>query len=147
MSTPGMTDDDRRHVTIEYFKRFDAGKDVLDLFADDAYVYFPKHRPARNLEEVRQLFGDVGSLFASIVHEVPYFNHIVQGERVVVEGTTYGALAHGQEWRAGQGLGGRFCNVFEVRDDKIQRLHIYLDPDYADQDTARYPWLDNAAQR
>jgi hypothetical protein len=31
--------------------------------------------------------------------------------------------------------------VFEIRDGKIQRLFVYLDPDYADADTARYPWL------
>jgi len=32
-------------------------------------------------------------------------------------------------------------DVFEVRDWLIQRCFIYLDPDYAAQDTARYPWL------
>jgi hypothetical protein len=32
-----------------------------------------------------------------------------------------------------------------VRDGLIQRLHIYLDPDYAGHDTARYPWLRDAA--
>jgi hypothetical protein len=31
--------------------------------------------------------------------------------------------------------------VFEIRDWKIQRCFIYLDPDYAGKDTARYPWL------
>lgn len=36
---------------------------------------------------------------------------------------------------------GRWCDVFEIPDGKIQRLFVYLDPDYADTDTARYPWL------
>ena len=36
---------------------------------------------------------------------------------------------------------GRFCDVFEIRDWLIQRVFIYLDPDYAGRDTARYPWL------
>jgi hypothetical protein len=40
------------------------------------------------------------------------------------------------EWGAG-----RWCDVFEIRDWKIQRCFIYLDPDYAGRDTARYPWL------
>jgi hypothetical protein len=31
--------------------------------------------------------------------------------------------------------------VFEIRDGKIQRCFIYLDPDYAGRDTGRYPWL------
>jgi hypothetical protein len=36
---------------------------------------------------------------------------------------------------------GRWCDVFEIRDWKIQRVFIYLAPDYAGKDTARYPWL------
>ena len=36
---------------------------------------------------------------------------------------------------------GRWCDVFEIRDWKIQRCFIYLDPDYAGGDNARYPWL------
>ncbi|NYF59968.1 hypothetical protein [Micromonospora purpureochromogenes] len=36
---------------------------------------------------------------------------------------------------------GRWRDVSEIRDWKIQRVFIYLDPDYAGQDTARYPWL------
>ncbi len=39
------------------------------------------------------------------------------------------------------GRPGRWCDVFEIRDWKIHRCFIYLDPDYAGKDTARYPWL------
>ena len=39
----------------------------------------------------------------------------------------------------------RWCDVFEIRDFKIQRCFIYLDPDYAGADTARYPWLKEAS--
>jgi len=144
MTVQLMTDDDRRQITVQYFKRLDAGQDFFDLFADDAYVSFPKHQPARGIDEVRQLFSDIIVLFKSIVHEVPYFNYVIQGEQVVGEGTTHGMLADGTEWRAGLGLGGRFVDVFEIRDGKIQRLFIYLDPDYADADRARYPWLTSA---
>ncbi|MEU5403335.1 nuclear transport factor 2 family protein [Streptomyces sp. NPDC005963] len=130
-----------RAVAEAYFKRMDAGQDFLDLFADDAYVCFPKHAPARGLEEVRGLFGDIFVLFRSVVHEIAYFNYIAQGDFLIVEGTTHGELADGTRWRATEGLGGRFCNVFEIREGKIRRLHIYLDPDYGDADTERYPWL------
>lgn len=133
-----------RAIAEAYFKRMDSGQDFLDLFADDAYVVFPKHVPARGIEEVKGLFGDIFVLFTSVVHEIAYFNYIAQGDLLVVEGTTHGVLADGVRWRATEGLGGRFCNVFEIRDGKIQRLHIYLDPDYGDADTARYPWLSAA---
>jgi hypothetical protein len=42
--------------------------------------------------------------------------------------------------RPGPGAG-RWCDVFEIRDFLIQRVFIYLDPDYAGTDTDRYPWL------
>ena len=141
MTTTEIQSGADRAVADAYFKRMDAGQDFLDLFAEDAYVYFPKHTPARGIDEVRQLFADIFVLFKSVVHEVAYFNYITQGDRLVVEGTTHGVLADGTTWRATEGLGGRFCNVFEIRDGKIQRLHIYLDPDYGDADVARYPWL------
>ncbi|MGW6457632.1 nuclear transport factor 2 family protein [Streptomyces sp. NPDC055078] len=137
-------DNDRKAVAETYFKRMDAGADFIGLFAEDAYVYYPKHAPARGIEEVRKLFSDIFVLFGSVVHEVAYFNYITEGDRVVVEGLTHGVLADGTPWRATEGLGGRFCNVFEIRDGLIHRLHIYLDPDYGDADTARYPWLDSA---
>ena len=70
-----------------------------------------------------------------------YVNVIQQGDTVVVEGTSYGATKSGVEWRAGQTHAGRWCDVFEIRDFKIQRCFIYLDPDYESADTARYPWL------
>ena len=58
------------------------------------------------------------------------------------EGTSFGEHADGP-WRAGvpEWGAGRWCDVFEIRDWLIQRCFIYLDPDYAGKDTARYPWL------
>jgi hypothetical protein len=45
-------------------------------------------------------------------------------------------LLHHDKWAAGN-----WCDVFEIRDWKIQRVFVYLDPDYAGRDTERYPWL------
>jgi len=62
-----------------------------------------------------------------------------------VEGTSHGEHQDGP-WRAGvpESGAGRWCDVFEVRDWKIQRCFIYLDPDYAGKDVARYPWLNSS---
>jgi hypothetical protein len=135
-----------KEIAERYFKLTDSGGETLGLFDEHAYVCFPKHVPACGIKEVTELFGDVGKLFTSVVHEVAYFNYIEQHDRVVVEGFTHGVLADGTPWRATDTLGGRFCNVFEVRDGLIQRLHVYLDPDYGDFDTARYPWLTASAK-
>ena len=139
---PAMTEEDRKSIIDAYFKRLDAGEDVLDLFAADAQVYFPKWGVATGTDEIGQLFGDLGSIVNMLAHDYAYFNYIVDGDTVVVEGTSSGETSEGVEWQPDDTPGGgRWCDVFEIRDGEIQRLFIYLDPDYAGEDTDRYPWL------
>jgi hypothetical protein len=144
-----MTNEQRKSVAIEYLKAFDNGGvtsdggSILDLFASDAEVYFPKWGVARGADQIGQLFGDVGGTIKSILHHYANFNWVFSGEDVLVaEGTSHGEHRDGG-WRAGvpEHGAGRWCDVFEIRDWKIQRIFIYLDPDYAGKDTARYPWL------
>lgn len=142
-----MTNEQRKSVALEYLKRLDNGGDFFELFADDAQVYFPKWGLADGKEAIRRMFGAVGSTLAGIRHDYAYFNYICQDDTVVVEGTSSGRTAGGVEWRAGVTEAGRWCDVFEIRDFQIQRLFIYLDPDYAGADTARYPWLSDKASR
>jgi ketosteroid isomerase-like protein len=143
-----MTDEQRKSVAIEYLKAFDRagvtsdGGSILDLFADDAQVYFPKWGVAAGKEQIGRLFTDVGGTIKSIEHHFSNFNWVIAGDMVVCEGTSHGEHRDGP-WRAGvpETGAGRWCDVFEIRDWKIQRCFIYLDPDYAGQDTERYPWL------
>jgi ketosteroid isomerase-like protein len=144
ITTSTMTDERRRSIAIEFLKRVDRGEDVLDLFADDAQLYFPKNPLANGIDEIKQTFGNVGGTIAAVRHDYAYLNFVHSGDTLVVEATSSGRTADGAEWRAGVTLNGRSCNVFEIRDDKIQRLFVYLDPDWADADTARYPWLRHA---
>ena len=138
------TDEQRKVVALEYFKRLDTGEDFFELFTEDARVYFPKWGVASGRAEIEKLFGDVGATLSSIEHHYEYFNYVTNDDVVVVEGTSHGATVEGVEWRGGVTHAGRFCDVFEIRDGKIRRLFIYLDPDYAGADTGRYPWLDDS---
>jgi hypothetical protein len=149
VSTHTMIDEQRKSVALEYLKAFDnggvtsTGGSVLELFADDAQVYFPKWGLANGRTEIGKLFGDVGATIKKIVHDYSHFNWIMSGtDLFAVEGTSSGEHQDGP-WRSGEPewSAGRWCDVFEVRDFKIQRCFIYLDPDYAGKDTARYPWL------
>ncbi|HEU5030431.1 MAG TPA: nuclear transport factor 2 family protein [Spirillospora sp.] len=149
VSRQTMTDEQRKSVALEYLKGFDNGgvtsdgAPLLDLFADDAQVYFPKWGLATGKEAIGRLFGDVGATIASIEHHYASFNWVFSGgDTLVAEGTSHGEHRDGP-WRAGvpEWGAGRWCDVFEIRDWKIQRVFIYLDPDYAGGDTARYPWL------
>src|SRR5262249_159217 len=144
-----MTDEQRKSVALEYLKAFDNGGktsdggNILDLFADHPQVYFPKGGLAPGRDQIGKLFGDVGGTLKLIVHHYSHFNWIFSGSDLVVcEGTSHGERRDGS-WRAGtpEWGAGRWCDVFEIRDWKIERCFIYLDPDYAGGDTARYPWL------
>jgi ketosteroid isomerase-like protein len=141
VSTQSMSDEQRKSVALEYLKRLDRGEAFFDLLADDCQVYFPKWGLANGRAEFERLFMDLGSILKGIRHDYAYFNYVIAGDTVVVEGTSYGTTANGTRWRAGVTHAGNWCDVFEIRDFKIQRVFIYLDPDYAGEDTARYPWL------
>ena len=136
-----MTPEQMKSVALEYLKRLDRGDDFFDLFADDAQLYFPKYGVVNGVDEIQRLYGSVGQILAEITHDYAYFNFICEGDMLVVEGTSSGSTQSGAEWRAGVTHAGRWCDVFEIRDFKIQRLFIYLDPDYGSEDTERYPWL------
>ncbi len=149
LSTQTMTDEKRKALILEYFNTFDrggirsTGEPILSLFADDCMVWFPKWGLAKGVDEVGQMFADLGSTFEWIDHTTSHLNFVFSGgTTVAVEGLTRGRHRDG-DWQAGrpQWGAGRFCNIFEIWDMKIQRLHIYLDPDYAGRDTDRYPWL------
>lgn len=153
ISTQTMTDEQRKSVALEYLKAFDNGGvttdggSILDLFADDAQVYFPKWGIADGKDEIGKLFGDVGATLRHIRHDYADFNWIFSGsDTLVAEGRSAGEHRDGPwrsdvpEWGAG-----RWCDVFEIRDFLIQRVFVYLDPDYAGKDVARYPWLADVA--
>jgi hypothetical protein len=146
-----MTDEQRKSVALEYLKAFDNGGvtstagSILDLFAEDAQAYFPKWGLANGKAQIGQMFGDVGGTIKGITHDYSLFNWVLTGTDVLAcEGTSHGEHRDGP-WQAGEPewSAGRWCDVFEIRDFLIQRVFIYLDPDYAGQDTARYPWLDD----
>lgn len=140
---PAATNQDsHKALVMEYIKALDNGGttsnggSVLDLFSEDAQVYFPKWGLAKGKDEILKLFMEFGPTLKTIKHDYEgmVWTHS-GGDRIAVEGTSSG------EHRDGPWTDGHWCDVFEIKDSKIQRLSIYLDPDYAGKDTARYPWL------
>ena len=99
---------------------------------------------ATGRDQIGKLFGDVGGTLKSIA--APLLASSTGCSRAATwwscEGTSHGEHSDGA-WRAGvpEWGAGRWCDVFEIRDWQIHRCFIYLDPDYAGKDTARYPWL------
>jgi ketosteroid isomerase-like protein len=139
LSHETMTREQQRAVALEYFRRLDASEDMTDLFDPDAQLYFPKWGVAEGIDEIRRLWSEVGVLYREIHHFREYLNFVFGEHMLIVEGLSDGVAADGTPWEGGRTAAGRWCDVMEIRDFRIQRLFIYLDPDYAGADTGRYP--------
>ena len=113
ISKQPMNDEQRKSVALEYLKAFDnggttsTGGSILDLFADDAQVSFPKWGLATGKDAIGRMFGDVGATLERIVHDYANFNWIMTGtDTFACEGTSFGEHQDG-EWRAGRHARGK----------------------------------------
>jgi hypothetical protein len=101
VATQTMTDEQRKSVILEYLKRLDSGRDFIELFDDDAILYFPKWGLAKGIDQVRQCLTEAGSMFEAIEHHYAQFNYVFSGsDVVVVESASHGRHRDGS-WRAG----------------------------------------------
>ena len=130
-------------IAREYFIRADQGRaDVLELFQEDAEFYFPKFGFGFGRQSLFEIVKGFDNLLEYIRHDYDDMNFIPSGNYLVVEGTSQGKMS-GKSWAGGKTPGGRFCDVFKFRGQLISSLHIYLDPDYTDEDEARFRWGKN----
>jgi hypothetical protein len=138
-----FSDEDKIMIAREYFIRADQGKpELFDLFNDDFKFYFPKFGFGVGKESFLEMVKGFEGDLENIQHDYDTMIFIPSGNYVVVEGTSHGSMS-GKSWAGGKTPGGRFCNVFAFRDQRIISLHIYLDPDYTGVDEARFRWGKN----
>ena len=95
LTTGTMTDEQRKSVAVEYLKAFDNGGvttdggSILDLFADDALVYFPKWGLANGKDQIGRPVGDVGGTSSSSARACATCSCVGAGsDGVGVEGTS-----------------------------------------------------------
>ncbi len=133
-----LADRDKIKIVQEYFVRADQGRpDILELFHENAEIYFPKFGLGFGRQSLFEMVKGFERALEFIEHDYDGFTFMPSGDYLVVEGTSRGTLS-GKSWEGGKTPGGRFCNVFKFRDDRIASVHIYLDPDYAGEDEARF---------
>jgi len=124
-----------------YFDEVDSGQLPLELFTSDFEFYFPKFGVGRGPDEFREFAGGFWAAGYKARHHRSQLKFTASGRQVAVEGTTEGSDSDGRTWNGGETPGGRFCSVFEfTRDGLIERMHIYLDPDYTSLDKDRFHW-------
>ncbi|RFA11683.1 hypothetical protein B7R22_18380 [Subtercola boreus] len=141
MSTQAASGEDLIAITKEYFKRVDSGApDLLDLFTDDAQIFFPRFGYAHGKAEMVPFLVGLTTAVASFDHPEDRMVFTHGGNRVVVEGAENGVLASGVSFPGDARSAGLFCNVFEFEDHLISRLHVYADPDLAGVQPELFPW-------
>jgi ketosteroid isomerase-like protein len=113
--------------------------DILELFQEDAEVYFPKFGFGFGRNSFLEMVKGFEGVLEFIQHDYDRLTFIPSADYLIVEGTSHGRMS-GKPWAGGKTPGGRFCNVFKFRDGRISSLHIYLDPDYTGEDEARFRW-------
>jgi len=135
-----LSDQDKISVVRRYFVLADQGRrEVLDLFHEDAEIYFPKFGFGSGRDSLFDIVKGFEGILEYLQHDYDGMNFIPAGDYLVVEGTSHGKM-WAKTWSGGTTPGGRFCNVFRFRDDRLSSLHIYLDPDYTGDDEPRFRW-------
>ena len=135
-----LSGDKKLQTLLDYFKLADQGSPgVLDLFHEDVEFYFPKFGFGVGRQAFLEFVKGFEGTLEFIRHDYDRLTFISAGDHVVVEGTSHGKMS-GHTWVGGETPGGRFCNVFTFRSDRIASIHIYLDPDYTGEDAPRFRW-------
>ena len=131
---------------LRYFERSDAGQFPSDLFTEDFQFYVPKFGVGRGVREFMAMAANAG--VKQIRHPPDKLLLIEDGDNVAVEGTTEGTTANGVEWRGGSSPAGRFATIFTFnRAGLIERMYIYVDPDFDSGHAAGFRWNRGAAQQ
>ena len=133
----------RVDVAKEYFRRIDNGDPaILDIMTDDVEAYFPKYGVGYGKADFMEIAkGLMGSL-QSIKHDLDRMTFHEIGDFLIAEGFESGVMADGTPWPIEGRSEGRFVNVFGFSGNAIKRVYIYVDPDFATRDKARFLWRD-----
>lgn len=124
--------DSPKQATIRRFYDICDGRiesDVTALFTDDVQLYSPHFGIAHGLEGLAAAHRGRATI-KNLFHHVDEFKFFEQADHVIVEGTTQGETLSRRTWDGRKTIAGHFCAVFDFRDGKISRMHVYFDPNF-----------------
>ena len=105
-------DQDRIKVAREYFIRADEGRaDILELFHEDAEIYFPKFGFGFGRESLFEMVKGFAGALDYIRHDYDGLTFIPSGDYLVVEGTSQGKIS-GKSWAGGKTPGAAVSATF-----------------------------------
>lgn len=133
--TEKLSDDRYKELSTNFLATLDTMGNVFALMTEDVEFQFPKYGTARGTAEVGAFFHALGSYVAALRHPPETFTYYVGDRSVAIEGRSVGRLHNGKSWDAAH-----FTVIYGFDGELINRVAIYLDPDYADETQDRYPW-------
>jgi hypothetical protein len=103
------SDRNRIKVVQDYFRLADQGsREILELFHEDAEIYFPKFGFGFGRQSFFELTKGFEGVLEFVRHDYDNLTIIPAGDYVFVEGTSRGKLS-GKTWTGGETPGGRFA--------------------------------------
>src|SRR5438093_13447297 len=88
-----LNDQDKIKIAREYFMRADQGRpDILELFHEDAEIYFPKFGFGVGRNSFLELVKGFEGALESIQHDYDRLTFIPSADYLVVEGTSQGRM-------------------------------------------------------
>ena len=100
----GFTSDEQEKIKVarEYFMRADQGRpDILELFQEDAEVYFPKFGLGFGRNSFLEMVKGFEGALEYIQHDYDCLTFIPSADYLIVEGTSQGRMS-GKSWAGGQ---------------------------------------------
>jgi hypothetical protein len=99
-------DQEKIKIAREYFMKADQGRpDVLELFHEDAEIYFPKFGFGFGRNSFLEMVKGFEGILEYIQHDYDRLNFIPSADYLIVEGTSQGGMS-GKSWQAVKLLAG-----------------------------------------
>ncbi|WP_313386558.1 nuclear transport factor 2 family protein [Chishuiella sp.] len=129
-------------ITVQsYYKFINEGcansEKYYQLFSDDVEIFYPKFGFGKGREGLQKFGQKIIQLIDYLEFDLEKFNYIENKEFVIVEGHEKGITNTGIKFPNNTDSFGKFCSVFQLENNKIKRMHCYVDPDFASQDIER----------
>jgi hypothetical protein len=135
----------QKAAILRYYEHTDAGQFPAHLFTEDFQFFVPKFGVGRGAKDFAEMAAKMN--VKQFKHAIGDMLLIEDGQSVAAEGTTEGITGDGVQWRGGSTPGGRFASIFTFNSaGLIERMNIYLDPDFAGGHTAGFRWNRGASQ-
>lgn len=121
-------------------------KAFFDLFTEDVELYYPKFGYGTGIDGIISFGQQVRKLVTELYFEMDKFTYIISEHYVIVEGAERGVTQNGIAFPDGIVSHGKFCTVFEFENNRIKRMHAYVDPDFGAEDLERAQLLNKTSR-